>query len=33
MLGNGRSGTGGALDSWEAMQIEFVETDDPATDG
>lgn len=29
MLGSGRSGTGGVLDSWEAMQIEMVETDDP----
>jgi len=29
MLGSGRSGTGGVLDSWEVMQIELVETDDP----
>ena len=29
MLGNGRSGTGGVLDSWEVMHIELVETDDP----
>ena len=32
MLGNGRSGTGGVLDSWEVMQIELVETDDPVID-
>ena len=32
MLGSGRSGTGGVLDSWEVMQIEMVETDDPAID-
>jgi hypothetical protein len=32
MLGTGRSGTGGVLDSWEVMQIEMVETDDPAID-
>ena len=32
MLGNGRSGTGGVLKSWEVMQIELVETDDPAID-
>jgi hypothetical protein len=29
MLGSGRSGTGGVLNSWEVMQIELVETDDP----
>ena len=29
MLGSGRSGTGGVLDSWEVMQIEMIETDDP----
>ena len=32
MLGSGRSGQGGVLDSWEVMQIEMVETDDPAID-
>jgi Domain of unknown function (DUF6265) len=32
MLGTGRSGRGGVLDSWEVMQIEMVETDDPAID-
>jgi hypothetical protein len=32
MLGSGRSGTGGVLDNWEVMQIELVETDDPAID-
>ena len=32
MLGNGRSGTGGVLKSWELMQIELIETDDPAID-
>ena len=32
MLGSGRSGTGGVLKSWEVMQIEMVETDDPAID-
>jgi hypothetical protein len=32
MLGTGRSGHGGVLDSWEVMQIEMVETDDPAID-
>ena len=32
MMGSGRSGTGGVLDSWEVMQIETVETDDPAID-
>ena len=32
MLGSGRSGTGGVLDSWEVMQIELVETDDPVID-
>jgi Domain of unknown function (DUF6265) len=32
MLGTGRSGSGGVLDSWEVMQIEMVETDDPAID-
>ena len=32
MIGYGRSGTGGVLDSWEVMQIEIVETDDPAID-
>jgi hypothetical protein len=32
MIGFGRSGTGGVLDSWEVMQIEMVETDDPAID-
>lgn len=32
MMGSGRSGTGGLLDSWEVMQIETVETDDPAID-
>jgi hypothetical protein len=32
MIGYGRSGTGGVLDSWEVMQIELVETDDPAID-
>jgi hypothetical protein len=32
MLGSGRSGTGGVLDSWEVMQIEMIETDDPAPD-
>ena len=30
MLGSGRSGQGGVLNSWEVMQIEVVETDDPA---
>ena len=30
MLGSGRSGTGGVLGSWEVMQIEVVETGDPA---
>ncbi len=32
MIGYGRSGTGGVLDSWEVMQIEMAETDDPAID-
>jgi hypothetical protein len=32
MFGYGRSGTGGVLDSFEVMQIEIVETDDPAID-
>jgi hypothetical protein len=32
MIGYGRSGTGGVLDSWEVMQIEMVETDDPVID-
>ena len=32
MIGYGRSGTGGALDFWEVMHIEMVETDDPAID-
>ena len=32
MLGSGRSGIGGVLDSWEVMQIEMVETDDSAID-
>ena len=32
MIGYGRSTTGGVLDSWEVMQIEIVETDDPAID-
>ena len=32
MLGSGRSGTGDVLDSWEVMQIEMVETDDPVID-
>ena len=32
MIGYGRSGTGGVLESWEVMQIELVETDDPAID-
>ena len=32
MIGYGRSGMGGVLDSWEVMQIEMVETDDPAID-
>ena len=32
MLGSGRSGQGGVLGSWEVMQIEVVETDDPAID-
>jgi hypothetical protein len=32
MLGSGRSGTAGVLDDWEVMQIELVETDDPAID-
>ena len=30
MLGSGRSGTGGVLDSWEVMQIEKSPADDPA---
>ena len=32
MLGSGRSGVGGTLDSWEVMQIEMIETDDPVID-
>lgn len=32
MLGSGRSGTGEVLNHWEVMQIEMVETDDPAID-
>jgi hypothetical protein len=32
MIGYGRSGTGGVLDSWEVMQIEMIETDDPVID-
>ena len=32
MLGSGRSGTGGVLRSWEVMQIEMIETDDPVID-
>lgn len=30
MLGSGRSGTGETLREWEVMQIERVDTDDPA---
>jgi len=30
MLGSGRSGTGEALREWEVMQIQRVDTDDPA---
>jgi hypothetical protein len=30
MMGNGRSGLGEQLESWEVMQIEIVDTDDPA---
>ena len=30
MLGSGRSGTGEALGDWEVMQIQRVDTDDPA---
>lgn len=30
MLGSGRSGTGDRLGDWEVMQIERVDTDDPA---
>ena len=32
MIGYGRSGTGGVLDSWEVMQIEMIETDDPVVE-
>jgi len=32
MIGYSRSGTGGVLDSWEWLQIERIETDDPAID-
>ena len=32
MLGSGRAGVGGVLNSWEVMQIEMIETDDPAID-
>ena len=32
MMGSGRTGIAGVLEGWEAMQIETVETDDPAID-